>query len=315
MKRLFLSVLFLLSFSSLRAESQDVYVGIFLNDVINVDLRTNTYIFDFYLWFRWQGEKDPSDSFEFINASDTWSHTWEKTYETPKLIHGWKYQSLHINGNFHHPFFLGSYPLDEQDLVVGIEDVTSNQEGIRYIADVENTSYRKDINMPSWNILNHSIVAAPYTYPTSFGDPQNLEKPDRYSRVTFKVRISRNKQLYLFKMLLPILIVLLCTFILFLINPEYSDARLALAITALVSAVALHITVSGDLPQVGYLVLIDKIYNLCYFAIFLALAETVYTTYLKDKGLIVRAKKLDKISFVGLLVLFLTMCVYLTSYA
>ncbi len=301
-----------LFFTVQRAHSgtyQDVYVGVYLNDVINVDLKANTYVADFYLWFRWKGEMDPSESFEFVNAFSTWSHTKQKLYEVPKnLEDGWKHQVLHINGDFHHPFILSQYPLDEQKIVISIEDSIRTKDSIRYISDTVNSSYRKDISIPGWQILKQDINAFPFKYNTHFGEPKPSDNYEEYSRLNYVVEIGRNKKLYLFKMLLPIIIVLLCTLAIFFINPIYSDSRLALAITALVSAVAMHITVSADLPAVGYLVLIDKIYNLSYIAIFCALAETVFTIYLKDRAQFNVAKKVDRYTFFILAISFLLSC-------
>ena len=295
-------------------QSQDVYVGVYLNDIINVDIKANTYVADFYLWFRWKGGIDPSESFEFVNAFSTWSHTKQKLYKTPKIVeNGWKYQVLHINGDFHHPFVLSQYPLDEQKLVISIEDSVRTKDGMRYVSDTSNSSYRKDINIPGWQILRQNISALPFKYETHFGEP-NTSSYEEYWRLNYVVEIGRNKKLYLFKMLLPIIVVLLCTLAIFFINPIYSDSRLALAITALVSAVAMHITVSADLPTVGYLVLIDKIYNLSYIAIFCALAETVFTIYLKDRAQIALAKKIDRYTFFIVSVGFLMVCFAVIHY-
>ena len=289
-------------------ESQEVFTGVYLNDVINVDIKANTYVADFYLWFRWRGELDPSDSFEFVNAFSTWSHTKQKLYEVPKILEGgWKYQVIHINGDFHHPFILNNYPLDEQKIVISIEDSIRTKDGIRYIADTTHSSYRKDISIPGWQILGQNISASPFKYDTQFGELAE-DASEEYWRVNYVVHVGRNKKLYLFKMLLPIIVVLLCTLAIFFINPVYSDSRLALAITALVSAVAMHITVSADLPTVGYLVLIDKIYNLSYIAIFCALAETVFTIYLKDRAQFTLAKKIDHYTFFVVSMCFLISC-------
>jgi len=75
--------------------------------------------------------------------------------------------------------------------------------------------------------------------------------------------------------------------------------------------VALHLTVSADLPQVGYIRLIDRIYNLVYAVIFVTLLESVGVIHWHDMGQHAWVKKLDRwcliimptVSVVGLLVL------------
>src|SRR5262245_30141278 len=41
-----------------------VTIGLFLDHVPVIDLHSNTYIADFYIWFRWKGDIDPTASYE-----------------------------------------------------------------------------------------------------------------------------------------------------------------------------------------------------------------------------------------------------------
>src|SRR5262245_27050641 len=50
------------------ASAQKVTVGLYVHHVNNVDLRSNTFLADFYVWFRWKGDIDPTKSFELRNA-------------------------------------------------------------------------------------------------------------------------------------------------------------------------------------------------------------------------------------------------------
>ena len=45
-----------------------------------------------------------------------------------------------------------------------------------------------------------------------------------------------------------------------LIHPDQVEGRLGLGITALLTLVAMQFTAASDLPEVGYLMLIDKVY-------------------------------------------------------
>src|ERR1700722_14253788 len=45
-----------------------VTVGIYFYFVRGLDLRSNSYTADFYIWFRWKGDYNPTKSFEFMNA-------------------------------------------------------------------------------------------------------------------------------------------------------------------------------------------------------------------------------------------------------
>jgi curli biogenesis system outer membrane secretion channel CsgG len=50
-----------------------VVVGAYVNDIQELDFKTNSYAIDLYVWFRWKGaDLDPSKTMEFMNryASD-----------------------------------------------------------------------------------------------------------------------------------------------------------------------------------------------------------------------------------------------------
>ena len=68
---------------------------------------------------------------------------------------------------------------------------------------------------------------------------------------------------------------LFCTGLIFLVHPVYIEGRLGVAITALLTLVALQLTSASSLPDVDYLLLTDKIYLLSYFFIIATLMQLV----------------------------------------
>jgi len=64
----------------------------------------------------------------------------------------------------------------------------------------------------------------------------------------------------------------------YFVRPHYVEGRIGLGITALLTLVALQLTSSATLPDVGYLMMLDKIYLLAYVFIIAALARVVLTS-------------------------------------
>ncbi|HET7852739.1 MAG TPA: hypothetical protein VFK91_08340, partial [Methyloceanibacter sp.] len=71
---LLLSVLACLSAPSAVAEPAageapvKVVVGAYINDIQELDFKTNSYAIDLYVWFRWKApDLDPSKTMEFMN--------------------------------------------------------------------------------------------------------------------------------------------------------------------------------------------------------------------------------------------------------
>lgn len=284
---------------------QKVYVGVYLKGVPWIDLKTNSYLIDFYLWFRWQGDLDPTKSFEMTNAVQAWDMVKAPVYEQPETLEdGTKYQVFHIQGNFAHPFPLHDYPFDTQQVTVELEDTDNQTSDLIYVADTAATGVHPGISIPGWEIGKAVLEVTDAKYTTNFGDPRVKGTGDVYSHATFTLHIERPTVGYLIKTVLPIAIVILITFVVFFIESKYFEGRLGLAITSLISAVALQLTASADLPSVGYMVLLDRIYNLSYAIIFLTLFESVFAVRLFDAGKEAQSKRLDKISLAALAVAF-----------
>ncbi len=284
---------------------QKVFVGIYLKEVPTIDLKSNTYMADFYLWFRWKGDIDPTESFELTNAVQAWDMLKAPIYDAPETLDdGSRYQVFHIQAVFSHAFPLHAYPFDQQDIVIELEDSEYQTSDVVYVDDAPNTNFHPGIEIPGWEIRKHTATVSEARYRTNFGDPRVTGGGDVYSHYAFALHVRRPALGYLIKTVVPIAIVILITFVVFFINSKYFEGRLGLAITSLISAVALQLTSSADLPSVGYMVLLDRIYNVSYAIIFLTLLESVIAVRLTDRGQEDRARKLDRISLAVLAAVF-----------
>ena len=68
---------------------------------------------------------------------------------------------------------------------------------------------------------------------------------------------------------------MICAALVLFVRPHYVEGRIGLGITALLTPVALQLTSSATLPDVDYLMMLDKIYLLAYVFIIAALARVV----------------------------------------
>ena len=275
-----------------------VVVGVYLNQVANIDIKANTFLADFYLWFRWSGELDPTLTFEMPNAIEPWSFSKEVVYKdasgAPKpdvLPDGCKLQQLHVQGRFAHPFELGAYPLDRQHIGIRIEDSRYDDKSLLYQADPD-SKIDPAMQTPGFIVRSSGTEVKSHHYASTMGDPRiaSLES----SELRFNVELGRPLVGYLSKTLIPIGFILLSTILIFFISQNYFEGRIGLAVTTLISAVALQLTTSADLPQIGYLVLIDKLYNLSYVIILFSMFESALGVKWHDAGREADAQRLDR---------------------
>lgn len=277
-----------------------VTVGLYLHHVPDLDLHSSSYLADFYLWFLWSGELDPTETFEITNLVEGWDLMRTPLYvdddgnaEPDVLPDGRRYQVFHVHGRFGHPFDVHAYPFDEQDIVIEIEDGEYLVDELIYEVDPASFTVHPTLELPGWDLGTPTPTVIESVYPTNFGDIRHPEGGDHYSQFHYSVRVRRPFLGAFVKTIVPITVVMLITLVMFLIESRYFEGRMGLGITSLISAVALQLTAAADLPATGYLVLLDHIYNASYIVIFVAILESVISVGIADRGDAVKARRVD----------------------
>ncbi len=287
-----------------------VVVGAYVNDVQDLNLNTHSYAMDIYLWFRWRNsELAPAASVEMVNAFDLWGHNTKVTYDEPvKLATGELYQVMRVQGRFSKKFLLTNFPYDHQQLVIEFEDAKHAAQRLIYQPDSQPLAINPRLVLPGFRIGASRLEIEIFKYPTTFGDPRS-DQSQSHSRGRIVIPIARPVATYSVKLLLPITCLVLCASLMLLVRPTHIDAQLGIGITSLLAVVALQLTTNQELPNVDYLVLMDKIYISAYVYILAALAVVLRTSRLIDAQQLPHAEQLQRRMFVVLTGLILLVCV------
>jgi hypothetical protein len=280
---------------------EKVTVGVHVNDIQAIDLKTHTYAIDAYFWFRWQNpDLDPASSMEFVNPTELWGHTVTTNYEKPEeLPDGTLYQVSRVQGRFSKKMPLYDYPFDKQNLEVVFEDSVSEAGDMIYVLAEPAVTTNPQLTLPGYVIAQPVARVTEEGYPTNFGDLRNPE-PSKYSRVRVDIPVSRPMLAYAVKLLVPVLCVIFGAALMFLFATSYVDSRVDVGITSLLTIVALQMTFNQDVPDVGYLMLMDKVYLCSYLFVIGGLGVVVRTTRLMDQGQSEAGARLTRIALVSL---------------
>jgi hypothetical protein len=207
-----------------------------------------------------------------------WGTIVDPSYEEPQTLEsGELYQVVRIQGRFARKMPLYSYPFDRQILEIVFEDKANESHELVYIS--EGVTINPRLTLPGFNLGQPVIEIVDLPYPTQFGDLR-LSQPSSYSRARVEVPISRPVLTFALKLLLPVFSVLLCALLMFLLDPTYVDLRINVGITSLLAIVVLQMTLNQDVPEIGYLMLIDKIYLCAYAFVVIGLILVVWTVRL-----------------------------------
>ncbi len=246
-------------------EPQKVYTGIYLMNVYDLDVNEYSFYADFYLWFKWKGERDPTN-IEFVNSIEKWGFTQTMFHDTALVLpDGYFYNGMRVEGRFYYSFALSRFPLDRHSLDIRLENIIYPMDSLVFVPDTSTVFLRNDLVIPGWSIEKSSITSHVNFYETGFGD--SSQRADRFSNASFHLVISRPWSYFLLKLMLPLIVVICASLGSLFIHPVYIDARTSLPIGGLLSCVFLQQAYSSALPDVGYMVLMDKIYLLSYLLI------------------------------------------------
>jgi hypothetical protein len=160
-----------------------------------------------------------------------------------------------------------------------MEDTISSEDTQIYVPDPSGSvGLDPEITLPGFKVGKPEMRILSNTYPTNFGD---LAEPqgDTYSRVILSVPVTRPFMAMSVKTFVPIVLIVICAALVFFVRPHYVEGRIGLGITALLTLVALQLTSSATLPDVDYLMMLDKIYLLAYVFIIVSLARVVMTSW------------------------------------
>lgn len=278
-----------------------VTVGAYVNDIQQLDLTTHSYNVDFYLWFRWTDPAvNPSTTLEFMNSFQLWGHILTPLSEEPEqLADGSYYIALRNQGQFNTKLPLEHYPFDKQQLTVEFEDSSLPSDKLIYVADTNPITLNPEIGLPGYHIGAPTMTIVDKPYPTAFGDT-SASAPPSYFRVTLSIPVSRPTWTYALKLLLPILIVVASAAMMLLVHPHYVDGRIGIGITALLTLVALQLTMNSQLPEVDYLMMMDKVYFAAYLFVVVGLALVVRGSWLAGRDEIGLAVRRDRAALLAL---------------
>ena len=255
------------------ASAEVVKIGFYPVSVYQLDMASNTYYIDTYVWLRWKGETDPTESIEFTNMVEEWGKLQENILPEVKVLpDGSKYQIMRVEGRFVQPFYLAEYPLDLQKLSIVVEDKNTGADKLVFAIDSDSSGIGQSVQIPGWRMGQWTSQIYVHDYGTKFGEE---ETPSAYSVAEFSIQISRPISFFYWKLMLPLLIVLIAAASSLLIKPQDIDVRTGLPAGALLTAIFLQKNYSDGLPDVGYLILMDKIYLVAYALIVLTLIRTI----------------------------------------
>lgn len=194
--------------------------------------------------------------------------------------------------NFKTDFKLHSFPFDRQKIKVFAYQ--SRYSLGEYQASVSDWTKRRLISFANkenaiqgWNIVNHSANYKVYKDPNSQFYNDGVE---------LVLTIERKSSYYIFKVILPIVLILMVCWSAVWIDPKEIESRLTITIVCLLSLIAYNFVIDSDMPKLEYLTIMDYIILISYVYAAIPNFLSIYSFQLikKNKPLAEKYEAIEK---------------------
>ena len=155
-------------------------------------------------------------------------------------------------------FNLQTFPFDIQTLKITYASSTNLNQ---YEITNKDTSF-KNINnfvnnskINGWDIIGYDL----------YNTIEKDETEDFISKVNIEIQIQRQHGYYIYKVLIPILLILMVCWSVVWVDPKELESRLTITIVCLLSLIAYNFVIDSELPKLEYLTVMDWIILVSYF--------------------------------------------------
>src|SRR5207244_1668738 len=282
-----------------------VSIGIWMVDITNIDSAQQSFTAEMALVLRW---KDPrlahtGNGVVRYPLEQVWHPRIAVVNETnsvsrkfPDLVEvepdGRVTYRQRYAGAFFHPLRLLAFPFDRQTFRLQFVAVRYRANEVQFVPDqdwIDNGlkqagGIATSITLPDWTIESWNTKSLSYALAPGF----------EYSGYAFEFTASRNAQHYVWKVILPLVLIVMMSWAVFWIDPVTSNSQISIAVTSMLTLIAYRFAVDSQLPRLPYTTRLDAFILTSTLLVFFSLIEVVVTTILENNQQTERAKKIDR---------------------
>jgi hypothetical protein len=277
--------------------SRPVYVAAGVLDVDAISSAEQSFTINLFLRFRWHDPELAHDGdgpirkalsdisaprFVLVNRQKTWSTLLNVVDIFPS---GEVIFRQRLWGDFSQPLRLHDFPFDTHTFSIPILALSQATGTVELIADPQADSFVADeLSVADWEITQWSAEAASI----------ELTRGEVGQGFVVNLEARRIYNHFVIKYIIPLILIVMMSWIVFWIDAEESSSQLSVAVTAALTLIAYHIALAGKLPDIPYLTRLDMFLFGSTLMVFSTLLEVVITSRLAKAGHIEAARWTDR---------------------
>ncbi len=181
---------------------------------------------------------------------------------------------------------LHDFPFDHQSIEIHIMPLEHDPTQVTLMIDEEFTGIGQRLNISDWSITGYGVRIA---------ESHLLAFAQTRASIAFSVNATRIRAFWLWKVILPLSLIVFMSWCVFWIDPERYGSQIGLSATSMLTIIAFIFATTNMLPALGYFTRLDAFIAGATVLVFLSLIVSLTTSYLVGVDERGRAKRLDRI--------------------
>ena len=272
-----------------------VSIGIWMVDITSIDSAQQSFTAEMALVLRW---KDPrlahtGNGVVRYPLEQVWHPRIAVVNETnsvsrkfPDLVEvepdGTVNYRQRYAGAFTQPLRLQSFPFDRQTFRIQLVAVRYRPNEVKFVPDQawireglrQASGIASSITLPDWTVEKWDARTLPYT----------LAPGLEFSGYAFEFTASRNAQHYVWKVILPLVLIVMMSWAVFWIDPVTSNSQISIAVTSMLTLIAYRFAIDNQLPRLPYTTNLDAFILMSTVLVFFSFIEVLVTTILENQN-------------------------------
>ncbi len=180
---------------------------------------------------------------------------------------------------------LHDFPFDSQVITIQLTPLKWTEDEVKLSVNDKFTGMAEILNISDWIIESVAGEVA----------SQHVKSFDRvHSRYDFTITAHRIRAYYVWKIILPLSLIVAMSWSVFWIDPAAFGTQLGLSATAMLTLIAFIFATTNMVPALGYFTLLDFFIGGATILVFLALLESLATSYLVTQDRANLAMRIDR---------------------
>jgi len=170
---------------------------------------------------------------------------------------------------------LRRFPFDSQVLPLVVESFSWDANAVQLVPDEGRIGFDEDLVLAEWRIrgIAHRV-----------GDVNVIRSDNPVSQFVLDVQIDRKSGFYLWKLMLPLVIIVVLSWSVFWMTEESFASRSKVSATGVLTIVAYQFVIAQDLPRVAYLTVLDKIMILSFGLLAITVVQSLVVSRLLESS-------------------------------